>query len=109
MLAAYYNLDAGFVRWLARVDVDGGEFETRLVQRAELASLRPADTEPLPLALMLARHRPAQRQTRQEIALESLQTDVGLLNERRRRLVRQFVDELRLAQSEEVRRREANS
>jgi hypothetical protein len=35
-----------------------------------------------------------------------LQSDVALLNDRRRLLVRQFVDELRLAQSEEIRRRE---
>jgi hypothetical protein len=35
-----------------------------------------------------------------------LQSDVAQLNDRRRRLVRQFVEELRLAQSEEIRRRE---
>jgi hypothetical protein len=106
VLAAYYNLDAGFIRWLARVDVAGAELEARLQQRAELASLRPAESEPLPLALMLARHRSAQRPSRQEIALERLQADVGLLHARRRHMVRQLVDELRLAQSEEMRRRE---
>jgi transcriptional regulator with XRE-family HTH domain len=109
VLAAYYNLNAEFVRWLARVNVDGSELETRLMHQAERASLRPAESELLPLALMLARHRPAQRQSRQAIELENLQADVGLLNERRRRLVRQFVEELRLAQSEELRRREVSA
>ena len=42
----------------------------------------------------------------EEAELEALQSDVVLLNDRRRRLVRQFVDELRLAQTEEIRRRE---
>ena len=55
---------------------------------------------------MLARHRPAARQTREEAELKALQSDVAQLNDRRRRLVRQFVEELRLAQSEEIRRRE---
>lgn len=105
-LASYYNLDAEFIRWLARLDTAGTELETRLLHRAELAGLRPEDGEPLPLALMLARSRPARTRTREATELEELQTEVALLNDRRRRLVRQFVDELRMAQSEEVRRRE---
>lgn len=105
-LATYYNLDAEFIRWLARLDAAGEELETRLLHRAELASLQPAETEPLELTLMLARHRPTRGRSRETTELEELQAELALLSGRRRRLVRQFVDELRLAQSEEVRRRE---
>jgi transcriptional regulator with XRE-family HTH domain len=104
-LAGYYGMSAEFVRWIARETETGPALEERLRHRAELSGLQPAD-EPFALALMLARHRPVARRTREEAELEALQSDVALLNDRRRRLVRQFVDELRLAQSEEIRRRE---
>lgn len=107
-LASYYGMSPDFFRWVVRESVTGEELEERLRHRAELAGLQPVD-DPMALALMLARHRPAVRRTREEAELEVLQSDVALLNDRRRRFVRQFVDELRLAQSEEIRRREGNA
>jgi transcriptional regulator with XRE-family HTH domain len=104
-LASYYGMSPDFFRWIARETATGEELEERLRHRAELAGLEPVE-EPMVLALMLARHRPAARLTREEAELEALQSDVARLNDRRRRLVRQFVEELRLAQSEEIRRRE---
>jgi hypothetical protein len=103
-LANYYGMSAEFFRWIARETVEGPELEERLRHRAELSGLHVTE-EGLELALMLARHRPGARRTQEEAELEALQNEVGLLNGRRRRLVRQFVDELRLAQIEEVRRR----
>lgn len=107
-LANYYGMSADFLRWIARETTTGPELESRLRQRAELAGLQAVD-EPLALALMLARHRPVSHRSRDEAELEALQSEVGLLNDRRRRLVRRLVDELRLAQSEEVRRREEHA
>jgi transcriptional regulator with XRE-family HTH domain len=104
-LASYYGMSPDFFRWIVRENASGDELVERLRHRAELAGLQQVD-DTMELALMLARHRPAARPTREEAALEALQFDVALLNDRRRRLVRQFVDELRLAQSEEIRRRE---
>jgi transcriptional regulator with XRE-family HTH domain len=104
-LASYYGMSPDFFRWIARETATGKALEERLRHRAELAGLEPVE-EPMVLALMLARHRPAARLTREEAELEVLQSDVAQLNDRRRRLVRQFVEELRLAQSEEIRRRE---
>jgi transcriptional regulator with XRE-family HTH domain len=104
-LATYYGMNPDFFRWVARQAATGDGLEERLRHRAELAGLQQVD-DPLALALMLARHRPAARVTREQAELEALQSDMALLNGRRRRLVRQFVDELRLAQTEELRRRE---
>jgi hypothetical protein len=105
VLAGYYGMNPDFFRWIVRERATGGDLEERLRHRAELAGLQPVD-KPKDLALMLARHRPAVRSTLEQAELEALQSDVALLNDRRRRLVRQFVDELRLAQTEEIRRRE---
>jgi transcriptional regulator with XRE-family HTH domain len=104
-LASYYGMSPDFFRWIVREPATGDDLEERLRHRAELAGLQPVD-DPMELALMLARHRPTTQRRRDEAELEALRSDVALLNDRRRRLVRQFVDELRLAQSEEIRRRE---
>lgn len=104
-LASYYGMSPDFFRWIARETAIGDALDERLRHRAELAGLESVE-DSMVLALMLARHRPAARLTREEAELEALQSDVARLNDRRRRLVRQFVDELRLAQSEEIRRRE---
>ncbi len=103
-LAAYYGLDGDFLRWLVRRTLAGADLTAELRRRAETRDLQPVD-DPRALALMLARLRPV-RPTREESEVEALRAEIALLNDRRRRLVRQFVDELRLAQSEEVRRRE---
>jgi transcriptional regulator with XRE-family HTH domain len=104
-LASYYGMSPDFFRWIVRETATDDELRKRLRHRAELAGLQPVD-DPMALALMLARHRPGARLAREEAELEALQSDVAQLNDRRRRLVRQFVDELRLAQTEEIRRRE---
>lgn len=106
-LAGYYGMNPAFIRWLVRAETDGGELEMLLARQAELAGVHQPADRPLPLALMLARHKGTQRTSDRDVELEALHADLSLLNERRRQMVRQLVDELRLAQSEEVRRRES--
>lgn len=107
VLARYYALNVAFVLWLSQQDSAGEVFHAALRDWATARGVNAVDLDDGELALRLARQREPAGQSREHDAAFELESDFARLNERRRRMLQQFARELRLAQSEETRRRGA--
>lgn len=104
-LAGYYALNASFLRWLADLDADGASVRDALKEWAAEVDVEATAENPQ-LAMLLARTGVGRRRPR-DLAVEGSELVAHLmaLDRRRRALVSALVDELLMAQSEDVRRR----
>lgn len=104
VLAAYYSLNADFIRWLIRRSAAGEDLEQEVRAEAEQHDVGEAENV-FVLALMLGRLRSATRVASPLPLDDALHEELAGLNDRRKRMLLLFAQELRLAQSEDIRRR----